>query len=106
MTAGGYPSSCSGLTDPNYTPTYVGGTVTVKPAALTITASSPKIAYGSAVPVITASYDDFVNHDTAASLSTKPSCSTTVTSKSPNIMEGREVIADCTNSTAGIGGSA
>ena len=83
VTAGGYPSSCSGLTDPNYTPTYVGGTVTVKPAALTITASSPKIAYGSAVPVITASYDDFVNHDTAASLSTKPSCSTTVTSKSP-----------------------
>ena len=76
------PSSCSGAVDPNYTFTYVPGTVTVKPAALTITASSAKVAFGVAPPAITASYSGFVNGDTSASLSTQPTCSTTATSTS------------------------
>ena len=42
-----YPSSCSGAVDPNYAISYVAGSVTVSPVPLTITASSPAIAYGS-----------------------------------------------------------
>ena len=77
-----YPSSCSGAVDPDYAISYVAGTVTVNKVPLTITASSPAIAYGS-VPTITAGYSGFVNGDSAASLTTKPTCSTTATSSSP-----------------------
>ena len=52
-------------------------------AALTITASSAPMSYGSTPPTITASYDGFVNGDSAASLTTGPTCSTTATSSSP-----------------------
>src|SRR5262249_6925283 len=37
---GSYASSCSGAADPNYTFVYVGGTVTVTPAAAVVSASS------------------------------------------------------------------
>ena len=85
--AGPYPSSCSGAVDPNYTITYVPGTLTVNasgaPPTLTITASSGSITYGGTVPTITPSYSGFVNGDTPASLTTAPTCSTTATSSSP-----------------------
>jgi hypothetical protein len=81
--AGAYPSSCSGAVDSNYTISYVGGTVTDSAAALVITASSATMTYGGTVPTITASYSGFVNGDTAASLTTQPTCSTTATSTSP-----------------------
>ena len=56
-------------------------TFTVSPAPLSIVASSPlPLTYGSHVPVITvASYVGFVNGDTAASLTTPPSCGTAYT---------------------------
>ncbi len=38
---------------------------------------------GDAAPAITPSYEGFVNGDTAASLTTAPTCSTTATSSSP-----------------------
>ena len=41
------------------------------------------MTYGGSVPAVTASYSGFVNGDTATSLTTKPTCSTTVTSSSP-----------------------
>jgi len=41
------------------------------------------MTYGGTVPVISAVYSGWVNGDTAASLSTKPTCSTTATSSSP-----------------------
>ena len=41
------------------------------------------MTYGGTVPTITAAYSGFVNGDTAASLTTRPTCSTTVTSASP-----------------------
>ena len=80
---GTYPSSCGGAVDANYTVTYVEGSVQVTPAALAITASSVQATYGSAVSAITASYSGFVNGDTAGSLTTQPSCSTTATASSP-----------------------
>ena len=45
---GSYDSSCSGAADANYSISYVDGTVTVDPAALKITASSPNVTYGAA----------------------------------------------------------
>ncbi len=70
-----YPSTCSGAAAANYTFTYVPGTVTVTGATLTITASSASILYGSAVPAISPLYTGFVPPDTAASLTTQPTCS-------------------------------
>jgi hypothetical protein len=59
--------------------------VSAAPAApsLVITASSASGPYGGAVPAITPSYSGFVNGDTAASLTTQPTCTTTATSSSP-----------------------
>ena len=54
-------------------------TQTVTPAALTITADNQTKLYGAAVPPLTASYSGFVNGDTAASLTTLPTLSTTAT---------------------------
>jgi len=51
--------------------------------ALVITASSATVTYGGIVPAITPSYAGFVNGDTAASLTTPPTCTTTATSASP-----------------------
>src|SRR5208337_2723746 len=42
----------------------------------TITASSSTTAYAVAIPAVTPSYSGFVNGDTAASLTTAPTCAT------------------------------
>jgi hypothetical protein len=57
--------------------------ITISPAPLNITASSPTMIIGSAVQAITASYTGFVNGDNPASLTTQPTCTTTATSTSP-----------------------
>ena len=57
-------------------------TLTVNKAPLTITASSATMAPGGSVPAITPTYSAFVNGDTASSLTTRPTCSTTATSSS------------------------
>jgi hypothetical protein len=80
---GSYPTTCSGGVAPNYTFAYVAGALTVTPAALTITASSGSANIGGTIPAVTASYAGFVNGDTATSLTTAPTCSTTATSTSP-----------------------
>ncbi len=77
-----YPSSCAGAVDANYALTYANGSVTVAPAPLTVTASSPSMAYGGAPPAITPVYSGFKNGDGASSLTTAPTCSTTATSTS------------------------
>jgi hypothetical protein len=78
---GSYPSSCSGAVDGNYAFTYVSGTVTVTRAILTVTASSSTVQYGQPV-TITPSYSGFVAGDTAASLTTKPTCTSTAPANS------------------------
>ena len=80
---GTYPSTCSGAVDPNYTISYVSGSVQVNPAPLTIAASSVSMTYGGSMPVILPPYSGFVNGDTSTSLSTAPTCSTSATSSSP-----------------------
>jgi hypothetical protein len=79
---GSYATTCSGAVDPNYTISYVNGTLAVTPAPLTITASSATMVYGAAVPAITPSYKGWVNSDTEAILTTLPGCDTTATSTS------------------------
>ena len=41
------------------------------------------MTYGGTAPTVTPSYSGFVNGDTAASLTTQPTCSTTATSSTP-----------------------
>jgi hypothetical protein len=80
--AGKYAIDVSGALDPDYTITYVSGTLTIKPASLTITADTKAITAGDALPTLTASYQGFVNGDSASSLVTPPALSTTATSTS------------------------
>ena len=77
-----YTSTCSGAVDTNYTINYVPGVVTVNPAPLTITAASEQVTYGATVPAIIPQYSGFVNGDSASSLSSQPTCTTTATSAS------------------------
>ncbi len=77
-----YTITASGAVDTDYTISYVAGTLTVTPAALTITANNQTKIYGAALPTLTASYAGFVNGDTSASLTTQPTLSTTATAAS------------------------
>jgi hypothetical protein len=52
----------------NYTVSATNGTLTVNPAALTVTANNATKAFGEANPAFAASYSGFVNGETAAAL--------------------------------------
>jgi hypothetical protein len=56
---------------------------TVNPAPLTISADNESMVYGSPFPTLTASYSGFVNGNTAASLTTPATLTTTATAGSP-----------------------
>jgi hypothetical protein len=58
-------------------------TFAVTPKALTITANNQSKVYGATLPALTVSYSGFVNGDTAASLTTAPTLTTTATVSSP-----------------------
>ena len=78
---GTYDSSCSGASDPNYTISYTDGNVVVgRPAGHHRLVGNDDLRRRG--PTITPSYSGFVNGDTAASLTTQPTCSTTATSSS------------------------
>ena len=64
-----------GATATNYTLIGAGGSVTVTPAALLITAQPQTITYGASVPETTVTYDGFVNGETNTELSTQPTIS-------------------------------
>ena len=81
--AGSYVLTPSGAQSPNYTINYVNGAYTISQAPLTITAVNKTMTYGGTVPALTASYVGFVNSDNAASLTTPPTITTTVTASSP-----------------------
>jgi gliding motility-associated-like protein len=78
-----YPITASGAVSANYTIVYQPGTLTVTPAALTITANDATKTYGSANPVLSVSYSGFVGTDDASSLTTAPTISTTAVTGSP-----------------------
>ena len=76
----------------NSSGTLAGGQ-NVTPAPLTITASTASMIYGGAVPPITASYNGFVNGETASNLTTQPSCGTTAMSLSS--VSGNPYMSSC-----------
>ena len=57
---GPYSITPSGYTSTNYTISFVDGTLTINPAALTVTADNNSKIYGDANPAFTASYTGFV----------------------------------------------
>jgi hypothetical protein len=79
---GSFAITPSGALATNYTIGYVPGTLTINPAALTITADSKSKAFGAANPALTASYIGLVNGDTSAVVSGL-TLNTTATPASP-----------------------
>ena len=77
-----YAITASGAFDPNYTISYVAGSLSVTSAPLTITANDQTKVYGASLPTLTVSFTGFVNGDTSASLSTFPTITTTATAAS------------------------
>jgi gliding motility-associated-like protein len=81
---GAYIITAGGALAANYTIYYdITGTLSVTPAALTVTAANKSKTYGSANPALTATYSGFVNGETAASLTTQPTIATTAATTSP-----------------------
>src|SRR4029077_11877819 len=77
-----YAITASGAVDSDYGISYMAGSLTVTPVGLTLTADNKTKAYAAALPVLTVSYAGFVNGDTAASLTTPPTITTTATAAS------------------------
>jgi hypothetical protein len=67
----------------NYGVTIQNGSLTVLPAALTITADNHSVLLGQPLPKLTASYSGFVNGETPDDLTTAPTLSTKATASSP-----------------------
>jgi hypothetical protein len=78
---GSYSVTCFGAIDPNYSISYVAGSMSVTPAPLVITASDGSAQFGQ-VPVITPLYDGFVGGDDASDLTAAPNCTTSATTAS------------------------
>jgi hypothetical protein len=79
---GSYGITVSGAADPDYVITFTGGTLAITPAPLTISADNKSTVFGAPLPGFTASYQGLVNGDTAASLTTPVTLSTTATTSS------------------------
>jgi hypothetical protein len=80
--AGAYPITASAASHPNYSTTFVNGTLTVKKAPLSIAADNKTKAYGAANPPLTASYGGLVNND-SADVVTGLSLATSASASSP-----------------------
>ncbi len=80
---GTYPITATGAVDANYTITHQNGTLTITPAALTITAQNKTKVYGSANPPLTAAYAGFVNGDDESDLDTAVMLNTAAIASSP-----------------------
>ncbi|GEM_PF-3671059 len=74
---GEYPISLSGGESLNYSFQLIQGTLTVTQAMLTVTADDKSRVYGEQNPVLSISYDGFVNGDDASVFDTPPVISTT-----------------------------
>jgi gliding motility-associated-like protein len=78
---GTYDITVGGGSDPNYTLTYVNGSMTITPAVLTATADSKTTTYGT-IPPYTITYTGFVNGENASVIDTPPAASSAATSTS------------------------
>jgi filamentous hemagglutinin family protein len=64
VNVGSYAITASGAADPNYTISYMPGTVQITPAPLTITTNNATRVYGAANPGFSATFTGLVNGDT------------------------------------------
>gem|GEM_PF-665441 len=87
----------SGLSAVNYSFAAATGAITVSKRNLTVTASSPSVNYGDAVPTVTAGYSGFVNSENSTALSVAPSCTTAYTRTSN---AGTTPSTSCSSATA------
>jgi hypothetical protein len=74
---GTYPITITKGTVSNYNVTYVNGTLTIKPAALTITAKDNEKTYGDANPTLGYACEGFVKGENESVITTVPTVSTT-----------------------------
>jgi hypothetical protein len=82
--AGNYSIVPSGAASPNYSFTYVNGSLTVNKLPLTITADNKFRTYGAANPAFTVTYAGFVNGESPAVL-TNPPTATSVATQLSNV---------------------
>ena len=83
VAGGPYSVTAGGAADPNYSFTYVAGTLAITRAPLTITVANQSMILGDMLPPLTSAYTGLVNGDTPARLSASAVLSTTATSQSP-----------------------
>ena len=76
---------------------FVGGTLSITPARLIITANNAAKVYGAALATLSASYDGLVNEDSTASLTALPNLSTTATPSSHVWVGGYSITASGAN---------
>jgi hypothetical protein len=81
---GGYSIKVSGASSANYSISFVDGTLTVTPAALTIRADDKERLVGKMNPPLTVTYEGFVLDETDAVLDTRPSVTTPAVLTSPD----------------------
>ena len=74
-TVGTYSITCANAVQNNYQITYVAGTLTVVPRALTVSANAKSVAYGDIAPAYTFTATGFVNGD---GFTTTPLCNAVV----------------------------
>jgi hypothetical protein len=85
--AGTYSITGSGLTVPNYNVQYINGSLTITPAALTVTVDDKAMTYGSSLPALTYSISGFVNGDTSANLTALPLVTTAPASSNVGVYQ-------------------
>jgi len=95
---GSYPITCGGLSSPNYTITFIPGTLSITPASLTVSANDSSRLYGQANPAFTASVLGFVNGDTTAGLGGALFCTSSATASSP--VSGSPYLIVCSGLTS------
>lgn len=69
----------NGFVPNNYKVNLVNGTITVSPATLTITADNKSKIFNAPIPQLTMHYGGFVNNETSAVITVKPTISTNAT---------------------------
>ncbi|MFT3743531.1 MAG: Ig-like domain repeat protein [Pyrinomonadaceae bacterium] len=82
----------------NFNPSTGAATQTIDKVQLTVQASSATVTYGDAAPGITSTITGFVLGETAANLTTQPSCSTTYTQGSA--VSGSQYPASCSGAVS------
>ena len=102
VAAGNYSIAPSGVvlgtgSSSNYTFQYTAGTATINKKGVVITASSPLVTYGDAVPTVTAAYSNDFQYSDTASVVSGTSCTTTYTTSS-NALSAPET--SCSGATA------